>query len=180
METRRTIEEEKALSQARYEARKLCQKFSKTNVKNKNKKTKILTKLFGELGTNAKIMQPFSCDYGYNIKIKNDAFINYNCTMLDTDTITIGAHCRIAPNVSFYSVYHPIDPTDRKNGTILSAPINVCDNVWIGGNSIVLAGVTIGENSIIGAGSVVTKNIPANCIAVGNPAKVIKQIKNEL
>lgn len=174
-----TQEEDRQKSEIRYNARRLCQKYNKTNVKNKKRRNKILNKLFQSIGQNTKVMQPFICDYGCNIVIKDNVFINYNCTMLDTSLITIGSHCRIAPNVSFYSVFHPIDPEDRQNGTILSSPITLGNNVWVGGNSIILSGVTIGDNSIIGASSVVTKDIPANCIAVGNPAKVIKQIKSE-
>lgn len=123
-------------------------------------------------------MPPFYCDYGYNITLNEYAFINFGCTLLDAEKIIIGAHTRIAPNVSFYTTYHPIDPEARKNSTILAKPIVIGENVWIGGNSVILPGVTIGDNSVIGAGSVVTKDIPPNCVAVGNPAKVIKHIEN--
>ncbi|MDD6808354.1 MAG: sugar O-acetyltransferase [Oscillospiraceae bacterium] len=122
---------------------------------------------------------PFRCDYGKNIKVGKMTYINTGCTILDTNTVSIGNNVLIAPNVSIFTAGHPIDPEIRKTSYEYALPITIEDNVWIGGNSIILPGVTIGKNSVIGAGSVVTKDIPENVIAVGNPCKVIRAITDE-
>ena len=124
---------------------------------------------------------PFFVDYGENIHIGKNVEINMNCAFLDCNTITIGDFSGIGPGVHIYTVFHPTDPVKRfgENSSFwksLTAPVSIGKNVWIGGGSIILPGVSIGDGTTIGAGSVVTKSIPANCIAVGNPCKVIKYI----
>ncbi|MDD6207248.1 MAG: sugar O-acetyltransferase [Clostridiales bacterium] len=125
------------------------------------------------------IVPPFRCDYGFHIEAGNHVFINYNCTILDVGKVHIGNHVLIAPNVSIYTAGHPIHPETRKTGYEYGIPVTIEDNVWIGGNVVIVPGVTIGENAVIGAGSVVTKDIPANTIAAGNPCKVIRSITEE-
>ncbi len=152
----------------------ICQKYNKIRPYNEKKRRKVLEKIFKEIGENVTVKEPFHCDYGYNITIGNNVDINYNCVMLDDTTITIGNDVRIAPNVNIFTVYHPLDAIDRKNTIILSRPIVIKDNAWLGGNCVIMPGVTIGKNAVIGAGAVVTKDIPDNAVAVGVPARVIK------
>lgn len=132
--------------------------------------------LIGELGEGVTIRPPLHVDYGDHLSIGARTFVNFNLTALDTASITIGADCQIGPNVQLLTPTHPIDPTMRRDKLEAAEPIVIGDNVWLGGGVIVCPGVTIGENTVIGAGSVVTRDIPANVVAVGNPARVIRQI----
>ena len=132
--------------------------------------------LFGKCAGHVRVNPPFYCDYGVNIEVGEKCFINYNCTMLDCAKIVIGDYCLLAPNVSIYAVGHPIHPACRNTGYMYSEEVHIGDNVWIGGNTVICAGVTIGDNAVIGAGSVVTKDIPEDVIAYGNPCKVIRKI----
>ena len=145
--------------------------------------SKILNQLFGKVGKGVWVEKPVFCDYGENITIGENTFINFNCTLLDCNKITIGNNVLIGPNVQIYTASHPINSKERinecnKDGIApyktFATPVSIGDNVWIGGNVCILPGVTIGYNSVIGAGSVVTKSIPENVVAVGNPCKVIK------
>jgi len=135
-----------------------------------------LQELFGKLGEKVEIQPPFRCDYGSNIYIGNNLYMNYGCIVLDCNIVEIGDNVKCAPNVQIYTAYHPTDPQIRLSGKELAAPIKIGNNVWIGGSAIVCPGVSIGDNTTIGAGSVVVKDIPANVIAVGNPCKVIRDI----
>lgn len=136
----------------------------------------ILADLLGTLGEGAHVNAPLFVDYGENLHIGQGTFINYNLTALDVAVITIGADCQIGPNVQLLTPTHPIDPQPRRDRLEAAQPITIGDNVWLGGGVIVCPGVTIGENSVIGAGAVVTKDISANVVAVGNPARVIREI----
>ncbi|USD66788.1 sugar O-acetyltransferase [Vibrio sp. SCSIO 43136] len=123
---------------------------------------------------------PFRCDYGNNIKLGKNFYANFNCVILDVNTVEIGDNVLFAPNVQIYTAGHPLDVKGRvEEGIEFGYPIKIGDNVWLGGGVIVCPGVTIGENCVIGAGSVVTKDIPANVVAAGNPCKVIRAIDNE-
>ncbi|MGQ4491168.1 sugar O-acetyltransferase [Streptomyces sp. SAS_281] len=136
----------------------------------------VVAELLGGLGTGAHIRPPLYVDYGSYITVGEDTFINYNLTALDVAPITIGRDCQIGPNVQLLTPTHPVEPAPRRDKLEAARPITIGDNVWLGGGAIVLAGVTIGDNSVIGAGAVVTKDIPANVVAVGNPARVIRSI----
>jgi maltose O-acetyltransferase len=136
----------------------------------------LLAELLGSLGPDAFIKPPLFVDYGENIRIGARSFINYNLTALDVAEITIGADCQIGPNVQLLTPTHPIDPQPRRDKLEAALPITIGDNVWIGGGAIVCPGVTIGDDSVVGAGSVVTRDIPAGVVAVGNPARVIREI----
>ncbi|MFT3877836.1 MAG: sugar O-acetyltransferase [Propioniciclava sp.] len=136
----------------------------------------LLENLLGHLGEQAYVKPPLFVDYGENISIGARTFVNYHLTALDVASITIGEDCQIGPNVQLLTPTHPIDPKPRRDKLEAAQPIVLEDNVWLGGGVIVCPGVTIGENSVIGAGSVVTKGIPANVVAVGNPARVIRSI----
>lgn len=124
------------------------------------------------------IEPPIRMDYGWNVKLGKDVFINFNCTILDTCRVEVGSRTLLGPNVSLFAATHPVESSIRQgiNGPELGAPIRIGEDCWIGGNVIVLPGVTIGNRCVIGAGSVVTKDIPPDSVAVGNPAKVIKTI----
>lgn len=137
---------------------------------------KILEDLVGVLGDGAHVAPPLFVDYGENLYIGGGTFINYNLTALDVAKISIGRDCQIGPNVQLLTPTHPIDPQMRRDKLEAAEPITLEDNVWLGGGVIVCPGVVIGKNSVIGAGSVVTKDIPANVVALGNPAKVLREI----
>lgn len=136
----------------------------------------LLEQALGTLGEGAYIKPPLYVDYGENIHVGPRTFINYNLTALDVATITIGADCQIGPSVQLLTPTHPVDPEPRRDKLEAALPITIGDNVWLGGGVIVCPGVTIGDNTVVGAGSVVTKDLPANVVAVGNPARVIREI----
>ena len=157
---------------------------------NDSERFDILRTMLGSIGQRSAVGRNFLCQCGKHIFIGDKSVINDNCTMMDENHIRIGNQVLIAPNVQFYTATHPIDCNERfvenwdeNSGELFfrtrSLPITVEDNVWIGGGSIILAGITIGTGSVIGAGSVVTKSIPANCVAVGNPCKVIRYVKTD-
>lgn len=135
----------------------------------------IVKKLFKK-SDNPTVIPPFYCDYGFHIEVGRNFFANFNCTIVDVCKVIIGDNCMFAPNVSIYTGGHPIHPMTRNSGYNYGKNVIIGDNVWIGGNTVVLPGVTIGNNVVIGAGSVITKNIPDWSVAVGNPCHVIKQI----
>ena len=141
-----------------------------------NERPALIKQIFGKTGAQVYVMPPFHCDYGYNIEVGENFFANYNFTALDVGRIRIGDNAQIAPNVSIYTAGHPIHQESRNSSYEYGIAVDIGDNVWIGGNVVILPGVTIGDNAVIGAGSVVTKDIPANVIAAGNPCRVIRKI----
>lgn len=164
-------------------ARNLMQTYNQLDSKLTHQRASILADLLGKKGNNVWIEAPFYCDYGENISIGENTFVNTNCLFIDNNKITIGKNGLIAPYVQIYTASHPIHASERiveKNGLThyltSTQPVTIGDNVWIGGNSVFLPGVTIGNNVTIGAGSVVTKDIPDNVLAFGNPCKVIKTL----
>lgn len=130
-----------------------------------------------DCGENFHINQPFRCDYGCNIHIGENFFANFNLTILDEARVTIGDNVFIGPNVSIFTACHPIDPEARNTGVEWAEAVTIGNNVWLGGDVTILPGVTIGDNCVIGAGSVVTKDVAANTVVGGNPAKIIKLVK---
>lgn len=136
----------------------------------------IARQLFGSLDETAFVRAPVYVDYGSRVTIGPGTFINMGLTALDVAPITIGADCQIGPHVKLFTPTHPIDPQPRRDRLEAAEPITIGDNVWLGGAVIVCPGVSIGDNSVVGAGSVVTRDIPANSLAVGNPARVIRSI----
>ena len=137
---------------------------------------KILESLLGSIGKRFIINQPFRCDYGCNIFLGEDCFINFNCTILDEAQVTIGHNAFLGPNVSIYTACHPLEVDKRNRFIEWAEPVTIGNNVWIGGDVTILPGVTIGDNVVIGAGAVVTKSFPSNVVIAGNPAKLIKKI----
>lgn len=140
------------------------------------KMREIIHDLLGSHGDKFQINQPFRCDYGENIHIGENFFANFNLTILDEADVKIGNNVFIGPNVSIYTACHPLDVETRNKAVEWAEPVSIGDNVWIGGSVTIVPGVTIGDNVVIGAGSVVTRDIPDNCVAAGNPAHVIKHL----
>jgi Acetyltransferase (isoleucine patch superfamily) len=140
-------------------------------------KKMLLKRLLKKTGQEFVIEPPFFCDYGYNIEIGENFFANMNCVILDGAEVKIGDNVFIAPHVGIYTAGHPLDAKRRNEGLEYAYPVSIGNNVWIGGGVTILPGVSIGDNSVIGAGSVVTKDIPANVLAVGNPCRVVKSIE---
>ncbi|MBE3008928.1 sugar O-acetyltransferase [Microbispora sp. NEAU-D428] len=157
-------------------AARLADAYHRAALADESAARSILTELVGSLGEGAVVRPPLYVDYGENITIGARTFVNYNLTALDVAAITIGEDCQIGPNVQLLTPTHPIEPEPRRAKPEAAEPITIGDNVWIGGGAIILPGVTIGENSVIGAGAVVTKDVGANVVAVGNPARVIRRL----
>ena len=138
----------------------------------------LVKRLFGK-SEGAFLNPPFYCDYGSHIEVGKNFFANYNCTIIDVAKVKIGDNCQMAPNVAIYTAGHPVHPVSRNSAYEYGIEVTIGDNVWIGGNTVILPGVHIGSNTVIGAGSVVTKDIPDWVVAAGNPCKVIRQITEE-
>lgn len=134
--------------------------------------------LFARTGQHLIIENPFICDYGFNIYWGENAYANFGCIILDAAPVHIGKNVLLAPSVKIFTATHPLTYRERNSGIEYAKPVHIGDNVWIGGGAIINPGVTIGNNSVIGSGSVVTKDIPENVMAVGNPCRVIKKIDN--
>jgi maltose O-acetyltransferase len=156
-------------------ARELVFDFNQTRPTDMAKRKDLLNRLIRAKGS-FYIEPPFHCDYGYNIEIGDNFYANFGCVILDVCKVQIGDNALLAPNVQIYTAAHPTDPKERLTGREFARPINIGNNVWIGGGAILCPGVTIGRNVTIGAGSVVTKDIPDNVIAAGNPCKVIRTV----
>ena len=169
------------LAEDRNECRKKIYKFNNMSPDQEEESLKYLKEeILGKAGSGFFIIEkPFRCDYGYNIEIGDNFFANYNFVVLDVGKVKIGNNVQIAPNVGLYTAGHPLHPDSRNSGYEYGIDITIGDNVWIGGSVCVMPGVTIGNNAVIGAGSVVTKDIPDNAIAVGNPARVLRYITEE-
>jgi len=163
----------------RVEAKKLFKAYNKTEDEEVDLRNKIMKQLFKNVGENVWIEPDFRCEFGKNITIGDNVYINFGCIILDCSEVTIGSHTLLGPNIGLYAANHSTDATERINGGCYGKPIHIGNNVWLGGDVKVLQGVTIGDNTIIGAGSIVTKDIPDNVIAVGNPCKVIRKITEE-
>lgn len=169
------------------QARTLTKEYNTTIGNEDTRRQKLLTELFGQMGNNVNIDTPFYCDYGKHISIGSNVIININCTFVDCNKIEIGNNVLIASNVQIYTATHPVEVKGRLNAewngdlatpffNTFALPVKIEDNVWIGGGVIILPGVTIGKNAVIGAGSVVTKSIPENSLAFGNPCRVVRSI----
>lgn len=157
-----------------------CQKLNAIAITETEKRERILHELLGEIKENATILPVFQCDNGKNISVGKNFLANYNVTILDIATVTIGDYVMIGPNTLITTVNHPISTVGRRKHLGIARPVKIGNDVWIGGNAIILPGVTIGNNVIVAAGAVVTRSIPDNCIVGGVPAKILKKIENDL
>lgn len=164
------------LIDARVDAKELCYDFNHARPKEEAKRQDIIRQLLGKMGERFEITGPFYCDYGFNIEIGENFYANHNLVILDGAKVTFGDNVFVAPDCGFYTAGHPLDADRRNKGLEYAKPITVGNNVWFGGGVKVMPGVTIGDGAVIGGGSVVTKDIPANMIAVGNPCKPIREI----
>ncbi|WP_405091107.1 sugar O-acetyltransferase [Micromonospora sp. NBC_01392] len=157
-------------------AARLTERFNRSDADDPQGRLAALRELLGTLGEDAWIRPPFHCDYGFQTHLGPRTFVNFNAVFLDVARITIGADVQIGPNVQLLTATHPVEPEARRAKWEAAKPITIGDNVWLGGGVIVLAGVTIGENTVVGAGAVVTRDLPANVVAVGNPARPTKTL----
>lgn len=164
------------LSEERMENKKRIYQYNLLAPDALEEQEQLIKKILGKTGRHVHIEAPFHCDYGYNIEVGENFFANYNLTVLDVGLVRIGNNAQIAPNVSIYTAGHPVHPESRNSGYEYGIAITIGDNVWIGGNVVIMPGVTIGDNVVIGAGSIVTKDLPSNVIAAGNPCRVIREI----
>ncbi len=164
------------LIKERYIVKDKCFKYNNIEPSKLEERKELMKQIIGKTGKEFLIEQPFICDYGYNIEIGENFYSNHNLVILDANKVKFGDNVFIAPNCGFYTAGHPLDSETRNKGLEYAKPIKVGNNVWIGGNVVVVPGVTIGDNVVIGAGSVVIKDIPSNSVAVGNPCRVIKNL----
>ncbi|WP_186430426.1 sugar O-acetyltransferase [Clostridium sp. BSD9I1] len=165
---------DKELVQASVRARMLTKQYNNTSPEEGEKRIQILKQLFGSCTDMTFIEPDFKCDFGFNIHFEGRIIINFDCIMLDTCEIHIGENCFIGPRTCIYTACHSLDPNERNTPTCFGKPVKIGKNVWIGGNCTILPGVTIGDNAVIAAGSVVCKDVAANTMVGGNPAKFIK------
>ena len=161
------------------EARALSQRINQLPIGDRDEIVRLEKKLFGSTGENIYVNPPFYIDYGKHIFMGNNVYCNMDCVFLDVNTITIGNNVMLGPRVNLFTAGHPIDADVRISDLEFGLPIVIEDKVWIGGNATILPGVTVGENSIVAAGAVVTKDVPANSIVGGNPARLIRMINEE-
>ncbi|WP_214805273.1 MULTISPECIES: maltose acetyltransferase domain-containing protein [unclassified Exiguobacterium] len=160
----------------RKRAQMLCHRFNQLSIEELPDRKSLLQQLFRTEQTDFYIEPSFKCDYGYNITLGARFYANYDCVLLDICPITIGDNCMLAPGVHIYTATHPLDPVERNSGYEFGKPVVIGDNVWIGGRAVINPGVTIGDNAVIASGSVVVKDVPANTVVGGNPAKILKTI----
>lgn len=170
------IANEAEIFEAADRAADLTTAYNATSHRDGDRQRKLLEELLGSIGEHVTIRAPFNVDLGFNIHVGDRFFANFGLTALDVAEIRIGDDVLVGPNVQLLTPTHPIEPEPRRQKWEGAEPITIGNNVWLGGGVIVCPGVTIGENSVIGAGSVVTRDVPPNTVAVGNPARVIKQI----
>ena len=163
------------LKMDRVRARQLIHRYNHTAPDEKAIRAQLLRELLGQ-GDDAYIEPTLRCDYGYNIYLGTNFYANFDCVMLDVCPIHIGDNCMLAPGVHIYTATHPLDPEARNSGMEYGKPVTIGHNVWIGGRAIINPGVTIGDNAVIASGAVVVKDVPANAVVGGNPAKIIKMI----
>lgn len=167
---------DKQLSEDRLKTRLLIKQLNDTRENEADTRTRILKELIPNAGSDLWLQPPFYCDYGSNMFVGEKVFFNFNCVVLDVTYVTIGSRTLFGPNVQIYTATHPIDYKERASGLEYAKPIKIGEDVWIGGSVVVCPGVTIGDRSVIGAGSVVTKDIPSDVFAAGNPCRMVRSL----
>jgi len=164
------------LSGERQRARDLCKLLNDSREDQQQERHRILVELFGR-ETDAWVQPPFFCDYGTNISLGTKVFFNFNCVVLDVMKVIIGSNVLFGPSVQIYTATHPIGAAERRNWLELAKPVTIGSDVWVGGGAIICPGITIGDRTVIGAGSVVTRPVPADVLAAGNPCRVIRRLE---
>ena len=163
----------------RVEAKKLFRAYNRLADEEVESRNDIMKQLFKSVGSNVWIEPDFRCEFGKNISIGNDVYINFGCVILDCGPVTIGNQVLIGPNVGIYDANHALDAQERMDGALIPGKISIGNRVWIGGGTIILPGVTIGDDTVIGAGSIVTHDIPSGVVAVGNPCRVLRKLTDK-
>lgn len=164
------------LIEARARARRLARAYNATDPAADDERRAALAELFGHVGEGVVVEPPFHCDYGFNISLGAGGYLNVQCVILDCAPVSIGDRTLLGPGVHLCAATHPVDPAERERGLEYARPIDVGRNVWIGAGVVVGPGVTIGDDSVVGAGSVVLADVPANVVAAGNPARVVRDL----
>lgn len=167
------------LVQEREEARRKVRKYNQTLESEGDKRTKLLKDLLGSTGKDVWMEPNIRFDYGYNTYVGENFYANFDCTILDVCEVRFGDNCMLGPGVQIYTATHPLNPIERKSGKEYAKPITIGNNVWLGGSSIINPGVTIGDNVVVASGAIVTKDVPANVVVGGHPARIIKEIPFE-
>ena len=170
---------DKQLVEERLQTRLLVQALNDTRENETSERSSVLTKLLPNAAPDVWIQPPFYCDYGYNMKVGERVFFNFNCVVLDVAPVIIGSRSKLGPNAQVYTATHPLNHQERSSGREYAKPVVIGEDVWIGGSAVICPGVTIGDRSVIGAGSVVTKDIPSDVFAAGNPCRVIRRLTSE-
>jgi maltose O-acetyltransferase len=165
------------LVEDRLKTRLLVKELNDSREDQTEERLRILEALIPNAGEGLWLQPPFYCDYGYNMVLGEKVFFNFNCVVLDVAGVKIGSRTLFGPNVQIYTATHPIDPVERASGVEYAKPVTIGEDVWVGGSAVICPGVTIGNRSVIGAGSVVTRDIPDDVFAAGNPCRVIRSVK---
>lgn len=173
------VAEDPEIIERHLRARDLCDAFNRTPARDADRQRELLGELLGAIGEATEVRPPLLVDYGSNLHVGARTFVNFGLVALDVARISIGDDVQVGPNVQLLTPIHPIDPEPRREKWEAAKPIVVGDNVWLGGGAIVLPGVSIGDNTVVGAGAVVTRDLPANVVAVGNPARVVRTVASE-
>jgi maltose O-acetyltransferase len=168
---------DKQLSDERMRARLRIKELNDTKEDQKEERARILKDLIPNAGEGLWLQPPFYCDYGSNMVLGSKVFFNFNCVVLDVMQVSIGSRTMFGPNVQVYTATHPLNHLERASGREYARPINIGEDVWVGGSAVICPGVSIGDRAVIGAGSVVTKDIPSDVFAAGNPCKVIRELE---
>lgn len=170
------IADDPMLAEEHQRAMALMEAFNRSPASRPEERRELLTQLLGGFGEGSVVRPPLYCDYGYRTRIGARTFVNFGLVVLDVGLISIGDDVQIGPNVQLLTATHPVEPGPRRDKWESARPVTIGDNVWLGGGVIVCPGVTIGENTVVGAGSVVTKDLPADVVAVGSPAHVVRSL----
>jgi maltose O-acetyltransferase len=170
---------DKELADDRVRTRLLIKRLNDSREDHAEERMNILKELIPRADDGLWLQPPFYCDYGYNMIVGEKVFFNFNCVVLDVTYVTIGSRTMFGPNVQIYTATHPLDHIERSSGKEFAKPVKIGADVWVGGSVVICPGVSIGDRTVIGAGSVVTKNIPADVFAAGNPCRVIRGLQTQ-
>ena len=161
----------------RRRARELTRRYNDTAPGDEERRRELLADLFGTLRGSCTVEPPFRCDYGYNIRVGDGFYANFDCVVLDVCPVEFGENCLLGPGVHVYTATHPLDAETRAEGPEYGKPVSVGDDVWVGGGAVVNPGVTVGDGSVVGSGAVVTEDVPEGVVVQGNPATVVKELE---